>query len=207
MPSKLAEVKPCYMREQPVYPTVPKRKNLLVRPIRREVQLAWLAGIVDGEGNLDASVQEKKSGPNRIPYFIPKVRIMNTDMRMIKRISKIYVQEKLIFSYHFSNVQNYKNKKPHWKNALHITVQSHVAVAKLLQLVVPHLVNKKKAALAILKLLKWVMTRPARGRHSAGKSYVFDPRFQQLLKEVKAEKAWHVDPSTSIRRARKILAW
>lgn len=87
MPKKLAEVKPDYLLEQPGHPEIPKRKKAQVRSISREVDLAWLAGIIDGEGNLQATVQLKRcgAGGTRRPYFEPKLRVTNTDVRMVKK--------------------------------------------------------------------------------------------------------------------------
>lgn len=191
-------------------PEVPKCENLQVRPISREVELAWLAGIIDGEGNLDASVQNKKSGSNgdRNDYFCPKVRIANTDMRMIRKVSEIYVAENLVFFYHFSDVKRYKNKKPTWKNQMHITVSSQASIKKLLTLVLPYLVNKQEIAKRIIETIDWVQSQPWRGRMSRqGENYCLKSEFSALIEKIKEERAFHIDPSTTTRRARSIISW
>ena len=53
-----------------------------------ETDIAWLAGIIDGEGNLHVGRKTAKSNGRR--YLDVKVRVSSTDMRMIKRISEIY---------------------------------------------------------------------------------------------------------------------
>jgi len=130
------------------YLELPKSENVQVRPISREGDFGWLAGIIDGEGNLDFSVQSKPSGQNgsRNEYFCPKIRITNTDMRMIKRISEIYVSEKLVFFYALNSVKRYKDRKETWKNQMEITVASQNSIAKLLHRLLPFLVNKQKIA-------------------------------------------------------------
>ncbi len=111
---------------------LPKSDNAQVRSISREVDLAWLAGIIDGEGNLDFSVQTKPSGENKVPndYFCPKLRITNTDMRMIRKISEIYVRENLVFFYALNSVKRYKDRKDTWKNQMEITLGSQQGCAR-----------------------------------------------------------------------------
>ena len=55
----------------------------------KEADIAWLAGIIDGEGNIHMG---KHLGGNKGKRYLDiKVRVSNTDMRMIKKISEIYV--------------------------------------------------------------------------------------------------------------------
>ena len=206
--SKPAELKLCYMLEQPGYPLLPKSENAEVRSISRE-DLAWLAGIVDGEGNIDFSVQVKKT-PRGVKnaYFCPKVRISNTDMRMVKRISEIYVFYRLVFFYHFANVKNYANCKDSWKNAMHISISSQGSIKKILELIAPFLVNKQRQAELLIETITWVQAQPYRGRMSKeGVNYCENPEFHALLDRLKAERAFHVEPSTTIRKAQEILLW
>lgn len=202
----MAELKPCYVLEQPGYPEVPKCENLQVRPISREVDIAWLAGIIDGEGNLHALVQEKKSGDGRLKFLCPKVRITNTDVRMIKKISEIYVRENLTFFYALNRVTRYKNRKDTWKDQLEITIGSQAGVAKILRLVLPYLVNKRCYASIFLEMIEWVQLQPKRGRLSkATESYMDQPEFSAFMQRLADERASFVDPSTTTRRAGESL--
>lgn len=205
--ARLAELKPDYLLEQPVYPRVPKRKNLSVRPISREVDLAWLAGIIDGEGNLQAAVQVKRCGNTRRPYFEPKLRITNTDARMIKKISEIYVREGVVFFYSVNIVSRYKNKKPHWRDQMEICISSKEGISKMLALVIPYLANKKRYAELMLETLIWVDEQPYRGRNSGGGNYTETDRFKELISMLEQERAFLIDPSTTTRRAREVLSW
>ena len=197
------------MLEQPGYLEIPKCENSPVRSISREADFAWLAGIVDGEGNIDFSVQKKKT-PRGVwnDYFCPKLRIMNTDMRMIRKIAEIYVAENLVFFYHFSNVKGYKNKKDTWKNAMHITISSQGSLKKVLKLIEPYLVNKKRQAQLLIGAIEWVQSQPYRGRMSAaGLNYCQRPEFLALIDGLKAERAFHIEPSTTIRKAGEVISW
>lgn len=192
------------------YLELPKSDNAQVRPISREGDFGWLAGIIDGEGNLDYSVQSKPSGQNgqKNDYFCPKIRITNTDMRMIKRISEIYVGENLVFFYALNSVNRYKNRKETWKNQMEITVSSQNSIAKLLHRLKPFLVNKRKMADLMIETIEWVQAQPWRGRMSlAGQNYTLNPEFHALIAEMKKEREFHIEPSTTIRKAREILSW
>ena len=192
------------------YPVLPKCENEQVQSISREGDLAWLAGIIDGEGSLNPSVQNKPSGKNgdRNDYFTPKVRIANTDMRMIKKISEIYVAENLVFFYHFSSMERYKNKKPTWKNQMSIEISSQKSIKKILTFVLPYLVNKKNMAELMIETIDWVQSQPWRGRMSrAGENYCLNPAFHLLMEKINQEKGFHIEPSTTTRKARQIISW
>ena len=185
-----------------MYPQVPQCENLEVRPISREADIAWLAGIIDGEGNLHACVQEKKSGDGRLKILCPKVRIKKPDVRMIKKVSEIYVKENLTFFYALNRVSRYKNKKDTWRDQLEITIGSQNGVAKLLKLVIPYLVNKQTYASIFLETIKWVMLQPKRGRMSVEtESYIDQPEFSVFMQRLADERANCVEPSTTTRKA------
>lgn len=192
------------------YLELPKSENAQVRSISREVDLAWLAGIIDGEGNLDFSVQNKPSGENQVPndYFCPKIRITNTDMRMIRKVSEIYVSENLTFFYALNSVKRYKDRKETWKNQMEITIGSQQGIKKLLQMVLPYLVNKERMAELLIETIEWVQAQPYRGRMSRnGMNYTLRPEFRALIDAMKQERQFHIEPSTTIRKAREVISW
>lgn len=189
---------------------LPKSENAQVRSISREVDLAWLAGIIDGEGNLDFSVQTKPSGENKImnDYFCPKLRITNTDMRMIRKVSDIYVNERLVFFYALNSVKRYKDRKETWKNQMEITLGSQQGIKKLLQMVLPYLVNKQRMAELLIETIEWVQEQPWRGRMSrSGMNYTLRPEFHALIDAMKQERQFHIEPSTTIRKAGEVISW
>lgn len=189
-------------------PELPQCENVQERSISREVDLAWLAGIIDGEGNLDFSVSKKKCGDGLNDYFCPKLRITNTDVRMIRKISEIYSRENVVFFYALNSVKRYKNRQPTWKNQLEITSASHGSVKKVLSLTFPYLVNKQDLARQMIETIDWVQSQPGRGRMSqTGRNYTMEPKFHAFLESLKKERAFHVDPSTITRKAREVISW
>jgi len=172
-------------------------------------ELGWLAGIIDGEGNLQATVQAKKCGSKggRQNYFQPKIRITNTDVRMIRRVSEIYVKLGLVFFYAINSVKRYKNRKSTWRNQMEITVASKIHIVTLLEAVMPYLVNKQRYASIMLEATFWVQSRPRRGRHSKGVNYTEEREIQEYIVAMASEREFHIEPETTVRIASTVLHW
>ena len=180
---------------------VPKSKNLGDESIRREVQWAWLAGIIDGEGNLNVQVRTAHNGK---AYFRPKVRVANTDARMIAKIADLYVEENIVFFYNIND--HHTRTHPGWKTQLNIEVASQGSGAKVLKGIIPHLANKRRLAELLLELIVFVQTMP-KGGNTLSIDYVNNPIFMGLRAQFEEEAKWYVDPSTITRRAREKLSW
>jgi hypothetical protein len=180
---------------------VPQSENRDAEAISREVQWAWLAGIIDGEGNLNIQVRPGYNGKN---YFRPKIRVANTDVRMIARISELYVAENIVFFYNIND--HHVRKNPTWKCQINIEVASQGSGAKVLKRIIPHLVNKRRSAEIMLELITFVQKMP-KGGNTLAYDYVNEPEFVRLRAEFEKEAKWYLDPSTITRRAREILSW
>jgi len=182
---------------------VPQCKNLPLETIRREVDFAWLAGIIDGEGNLNIQVVEHCL--NGKPYMRSKIRVANTDVRMVRKISEIYVREGLVF---FTNIDRRKPKPGQnpVKTKINIEIASQGSSRKLLEMVIPYLANKRRQAETMLEVIKFVQTQP-KGGNTLSIRYVDDPVFIRLMDEWRREFRWYIDPSETTRRARTVVSW
>lgn len=160
----------------------------------REVDYAWLAGVIDGEGNLDISVRD---GPNGKPYFRPKIRIANTDARMVVRVGEIYAADNLRFFYTINKRRRYNAK---WKDQLHIEIASQGSCGKLLPRVIPYMTNKQLLAVHMLRLIEYVQSQP-KGGNTLSIRYVDHIPFQANWDAFFAEKQFYRDPSTIKRKA------
>lgn len=192
------------MLEQLENMTIPQCKNSSLQSISREVDLAWLAGIVDGEGNIMISDKIASNGKR---YFMPKVRISNTDIRMIKKISEIYTELNIVFFYTINKRKRYNDR---WKDQLHIEVASQGSVKKLLRAVLDYLVNKRDMARIILQMIDFVQSQRKGGRLTSKDKlvdYVNLPEFIAIKNQYETEKKFYVDPSTTKRRASKVVTW
>jgi hypothetical protein len=123
-------------------------------------ELAWLGGIIDGEGNFHLG---SKPATNNKEYLDVKVRVSSTDMRMIRKISEIYTGLNLRF--HFARVNH--NRAP-WKNAISINTTSQRSTLKLLHHVEPFLVNKHDACITMIEILDHVVSFPITTGNRAG---------------------------------------
>lgn len=100
-------------------------------------QLAWLAGIMDGEGTFSIIYQGKKYGD----AYIARITLSNTDIAMINEILKI------LDSYEINgHLWKEEPRKKQHKAAYHITINKLNKLKKLVELILPYLVNKKPNA-------------------------------------------------------------
>lgn len=173
-----------------------------MQTIRREVDWAWLAGILDGEGNLTVGIQNHSV--NGKEYIRAKIRITNTDARMIKKISEIYASENVVF---FTSIHKQKQVEGRSRRTkMNIEVSSQGSVRKVLELVIPYLANKRECAREMLDLIKFVQTQP-KGGNTLSIRYVEDPVFIRHFEAFKREFRWYLDPSETTRRAGVPISW
>ncbi len=188
------------MRERTEDMMIPKSKNASLQSIRREVDLAWLAGIIDGEGSFNFSFRKNNNGAS---YLETKVRISNTDVRMIKKIAEIYERENIVFFYTINKRERYN---PKWKDQLHIEMSGQGSIKKLLGMLIPYLVNKQKLAEIIIEMVNLRESLPANGSRRR-LNYVEDNRFKDLMTKYEKEKSFYINPSETKRRAGEIVSW
>lgn len=175
---------------------IPQCENSQVRSISREADYAWLAGVLDGEGALSVALSTMRS--NR-EYLDPKIRVYNTDVRMIQKISRIYTQMNVVFFYNFN-----KRVKSHYKDQLGICVTSQGSCIKILDAVIPYLANKQDIAKAMREVIHFVKSLPRAGA-TWSNEYAKDDGFKRLMDECHKAKVYHIEPSTTRRRAGEIL--
>lgn len=107
-------------------------------------QLAWLAGIWDGEGTFSILYQRKRHGD----AYIARVTLSNTDIAMINEILKI------LDSYNISgHLWKEEPRKKQHKASYHITINKLKNVKKCAELMLPYLVNKKPNAEIIIRFV------------------------------------------------------
>ena len=105
-------------------------------------QLAWLAGIWDGEGTFSIIYQQKK----KKDVYIARLTLSNTSELMINEILKIL--DKFNITGHLWKEQ--PRKKEH-KACYHITINKIENVKKCSELMLPYLVNKKAHAELLIR--------------------------------------------------------
>jgi len=103
-----------------------------------EAQLAYVAGILDGEGSISLS----KSKCNTIThlYRCPHVRIFNTDKRILDAVS----------SYVGGSERPHKDQYGDHKPCYRLEWNSKPKIAELLTMLLPYLVGKKERAIVMI---------------------------------------------------------
>jgi hypothetical protein len=107
-----------------------------------QLELGWLAGIIDGEG----SITVVKRGPT----FVPCVKMSNTSKLLIDKYCSLL--DKLDISYHCYGRQKEGNRKYQWE----VSVEGRPRVFKFVTLLQDILIAKKSQA---EKTLEWIESR------------------------------------------------
>ena len=111
---------------------------------RLELKLAWLGGIIDGEGMVTAI---KRTERKRNQYgYIPRVSVVNTDLIIINEVVAICKELSLP---HY--VQS-KEGKGLWKTKYEVLFNGFTRCKIVLEIIIPYLISKQKRAIALLEL-------------------------------------------------------
>lgn len=115
-------------------------------------RLAWLAGILDGEGNIGAYYNRNSNnshGGNTSATLVFLSRIANTDYRMLKEVEAIL--KELGVGYNVAHCMPKNERcKPLWQ----LTMRGKKRTERFLFVVLPFLINKKERAELVLSLIK-----------------------------------------------------
>jgi uncharacterized glyoxalase superfamily protein PhnB len=177
----------------------------MVETISRE-QLAWLAGILDGEGSLEVGWtnqyrKDKARLPTKMMYC--RIKVGNTDVFMIREISRIYSGLRVGFSYRTYK----KSNSRYW--VIDIKTQGKGNCRKLINAVYPYLITKIQQADKMLEIITYresVGYGGFRAKYNPNyKPLEQDETLIRLIEELKALKKPQVEPSTTKRRANRIL--
>lgn len=107
-----------------------------------DVRLAWLGGIIDGEGMITVIRRTKSARPG----YIPRISIVNTDERIIAEVSDILHQLALP---HY--VQT-KAGKGTWKTKWEVLFNGYLRCNDALPWIIPNLIAKREKAEALYEL-------------------------------------------------------
>lgn len=108
-------------------------------------RLAWLAGILDGEGSV--SVRDKACG-NKI-YHVFKISIGNTDSVLLEEVCSVL--NSIGVTYQIT-LRRWKN--PKWRDMFYVLVCSRDVVFRLLELLLPWLTAKHTRAWLVLEVIR-----------------------------------------------------
>lgn len=114
------------------------------------VMLAWLAGILDGEGHLSASLSQRKGNPR--PNAACRFAVGNTSQIMVDKVAEIVSEV---------SGREYKTKLDKWagykcckKNYYLISVTRYADIMAVCEAVLPYLVAKQAEAALLIEFCK-----------------------------------------------------
>ena len=105
-------------------------------------QLAWLAGIWDGEGSFCIVYDSNER-------YVPRITLSNTDVVMINEIIKIFDKSNI----HGNLWQETTSRKQNHKKAYHITINKMNDVKVITELMLPYLISKKPRAELLIRFV------------------------------------------------------
>lgn len=148
--------------------------------------LAWLAGIIDGEGSLEIEAREVHKA------LKPRIRIGNNSVEMIRKVSTIYAAMDLKFYYQLHN------------NGYHLSIwlNSFGSAERLLAAILPWVVAKKSQVMLLLDYIAVHKAMYAAGRYALRENLeswkTTEQRYKARLREMHNEK---VDAQRLTRKA------
>lgn len=110
-----------------------------------DTELAWLGGIIDGEGSVIIFSHTEKNGSRKI---CPSVSIVNTDLGIINKARKIL--EELGLSFVLQDRSRYKQKK-HYKDQYALISRNQKYITTLLLHITPYLFSNKRQAAELVR--------------------------------------------------------
>jgi hypothetical protein len=132
-----------------------------------EAQIGWLAGILDGEGNLQLCL----NGQHLRPVVVV---LTNTNPLLIQAVVDLLTKAGL--HHRVQNLSKSPRWRKEWKPAWSVAVGRIDDMKAFLTMVEPHLVGKKEQAQILLKFLK-----PRRSRKPYPGSGVPTNEYEKLL--------------------------
>lgn len=110
-----------------------------------DAELAWLGGVIDGEGSVIIFTHTERTGTKKI---CPCVSIVNTDLGIINQARKIL--EELGCSFLLQDRSRYK-KKSSYKDQYALITRNQKYILEVLIAVTPHLFSSKRQAAELVR--------------------------------------------------------
>jgi hypothetical protein len=112
----------------------------------RDVDLAWLAGVIDGEGCFSICSVNRKDADNPSPSAY--LSITNSNDLLLKRCRQIF--DELNIKYLFNDP---KNGHPQGRRVMRIRVKNYSSLRRLIELIFPFLIGKADQAKVMLEFV------------------------------------------------------
>jgi hypothetical protein len=136
---------------------------------RFDLRLAWLAGIIEGEGWVSlVLVKSLKRDKRSYPAYVPNMGLTNTDISMVEEAEKIF--NHLSIKYRSQIRKAYVGKDGiSRKEKKEISVATHESFSVLAKAIRPYMVGEKKYR--IDKVMRYLEIRSSKPRSGKGSRY------------------------------------
>ena len=127
-----------------------------------EIQRAWLAGFIDGEGYLGIIFQRKKETKRQSasPRYHPYLVVVSTNRMILRHVMDLVPD---------GNVYLLKKESEKWKAAYQFKLTKMKPLLTLLKQLEPHLQLKKPQCRVLIEFLaRRLLVKPVVGRGSRG---------------------------------------
>jgi hypothetical protein len=134
---------------------------------RFNLELAWLAGIIEGEGWVSlAIISSLKKNKVKYPAFHPSIGVTNTDLLMIEKIEAIFKALELKYRKQIRLSKIYSDGILR-KTRIELSVFSRQYITKLANSILPYMYGEKKKRMQkLFEFYKIRDTKPKRGINS-----------------------------------------
>lgn len=135
---------------------------------RFEIDLSWLAGIIEGEGWVSLilySNQQKKG--NKTPAFTPCIGVTNCDINIINKVKELFDKLNIVYRYQTRKAHIGKDGSPR-KEKYEISAISKKNVRVLGNAILPYMYGEKKERVKkVLQFLDLRDSKPSSGNNSS----------------------------------------
>lgn len=134
---------------------------------RFDLELAWLAGIIEGEGWVSLSfVSSLKRNKSYLPTYAPNIGMVNTDLTIVDEVERIF--KKLEIKYRIQLRKAHIGKDGiSRKEKKEISIATHKSFSILANAIMPFMIGEKKnRAIKILEFIDLRSKKPRSGINS-----------------------------------------
>jgi LAGLIDADG-like domain len=152
--------------------------------------LAYVAGIIDGEGSISVFLNSQKGAKCGFT-FIPCLTIVNTNLQMLQRVQKIFAllgaRSRIRLMPH----------RPRRRDCYRMCQYSAYQIMKILPYVIPYMIVKRRSAEL---LFAYLVRRASRLRESGTKGARYTVAEMKFVKSLRSEiagpsgKVWNRNP-------------
>ena len=152
---------------------------------QREADIAYIAGLIDGEGTIRMNAFKEKANWN--PKYMPYISFVNTNMEVIELV-KEFLNAKTIIR-HSPGDKGFKGNKVCYK----VQKSGPKSVIKPIETLLPYLRIKKPQAILVLEYCKKYDPTAKEGKYISKKELKFRDSIYKQIKALNCYKSTRND--------------